>query len=122
MRFKYIPKTHAQELFGYIDFSDAFYRFIDEFNIIGVKWSQPITISASYFLRLLCDGSSEKARGYGKGNSNENDEINIEAAKIIEYVASNVGRFKIKSASNILKGNATIDGHIRAQLSYHEGY
>ena len=122
MRFKYIPKTHAQELFGYIDFSDAFYRFIDEFNIIGVKCSQPTTISASYFLRLLCDGSSEKARGYGKGNSNENDEINIEAAKIIEYVASNVGRSKIKSASNILKGNATIDGHIRAQLSYHEGY
>ena len=57
-----------------------------------------------------------------KNRKNRNDEINIEAAKIIEYVALNVGRFKIKSASNTLKGNAMIDGHIRAQLSYHEGY
>ena len=52
-----------------------------------------------------------------KSRKNENDEINIEAARIIEYVASNVGRFRIKDASNILKGDATIDGHIRAQLS-----
>ncbi|MCR1843269.1 protein kinase domain-containing protein [Murimonas intestini] len=57
-----------------------------------------------------------------KSRNNRNDEISIEAAKIIEYVASNVGRFKIKSVSNILKRNAKIDGHIRAQLSYHEGY
>lgn len=57
-----------------------------------------------------------------KSRKNKNDDINIEAARIIEYVASNVGRFKIKSASNVLKGNQMIDGHIRAQLSYHEGY
>lgn len=53
---------------------------------------------------------------------NANDEINIEAAKIIEYVASNVGRYGIKSASNSLKNNSSIEGHIRSELSYHEGY
>lgn len=52
----------------------------------------------------------------------KNDEINIEAAKIIEYVASNVERYDIKRVSNNLKNNSEIDGHIRAQLTYHEGY
>ncbi|MBY7024004.1 MULTISPECIES: protein kinase [Clostridium] len=51
-----------------------------------------------------------------------NDEINIEAAKIIEYVASSVGRYDIKSDSNRLKNDILIDGHIRSELSYHEGY
>jgi len=53
---------------------------------------------------------------------NRNDEINVEAARIIEYVASNVNRFNIKTESNNLKNNSTIDGHIRAQLTYHDGY
>ena len=53
----------------------------------------------------------------GQAKAKEMLKINIEAARIIEYVASNVGRFRIKDASNILKGDATIDGHIRAQLS-----
>ncbi|WP_294156176.1 protein kinase [uncultured Clostridium sp.] len=53
---------------------------------------------------------------------NQNDEINIEAARIIEYVASNVGRYDIKSESNRLKKNSSIDGHIRSELTYHEGY
>ena len=30
--------------------------------------------------------------------------------------------FSYKSASNAMKNNSMIDGHIRAQLSYHEGY
>ena len=53
---------------------------------------------------------------------NQNDEINIEAARIIEYVVSNVGRYDIKSESNRLKKNSSIDGHIRSELTYHEGY
>ena len=57
-----------------------------------------------------------------KNRENRNDEINIEAANIVEYVASSVDRYKIKSASNGLKNDSMIDGHIRAQLSYHEGF
>ena len=57
-----------------------------------------------------------------KKRQNRNDEINIEAANIVEYVASSVDRYKIKSASNGLKNDSMIDGHIRAQLSYHEGF
>ena len=57
-----------------------------------------------------------------KNRENRNDEINIEAARIVEYVASSVGKKKKKSASNAMKNNSMIDGHIRAQLSYHEGY
>lgn len=73
MKFEYIPKKDAINWSGYIVNEDKFYRFVDEFNIIGVVWSQPQTISASYFLRLLQNGSSEKARGYGR-RSLENDE------------------------------------------------
>lgn len=101
MRFEYIPKIHAQKLFGYIDFSDAFYRFIDEFNIVGVKWSQPTTISASYFLRLLCDGSSEKARGYGKGNSNENDERSSQMQDFYQPLLDHGSLWKLKNGSVI---------------------
>ena len=38
-----------------------------------------------------------------KSRNNKNDEINIEAAQIIEYVASNVGRFKIKKCFQYLE-------------------
>lgn len=53
---------------------------------------------------------------------NANDEICIQAAYILEYVASSVDRYRIKTASNKLKNNVAIDGHIRAKLTYHEGY
>jgi hypothetical protein len=53
---------------------------------------------------------------------NINDEINIKAAAIIEYVAKNANRFKIKKISNSLKSDSKIDGHVRAKLSYYEGY
>ena len=53
---------------------------------------------------------------------NKNDEINIEAARIVDYVATAVNRFDIKKASNKMKNNASVDGHIRAELSYHDGY
>ena len=47
MKFEYIPKKDAINWSGYIVNEDKFYRFVDEFNIIGVVWSQPQTISAS---------------------------------------------------------------------------
>ena len=33
--------------------ANEFYRFVRDFNVIEVKWSQPTNISASYFLRVL---------------------------------------------------------------------
>lgn len=74
MDFEYIPKTMAQKRFEYyIDNNDAFYKFVEEFNIVGVHWNQPTNISASYFLRLLTEGAKEKPRGYGRGFNNKSD-------------------------------------------------
>ena len=56
------------------------------------------------------------------GRPNADDGISIEAARIIEYVASNVNRYDIKSLSNRLKENISIDPHIRAILTHHDGY
>lgn len=50
------------------------------------------------------------------------DGISTEAASIVEYVASNVGRYKIMSLANNLKYDTNIDAHIRSQLTYHDGY
>jgi hypothetical protein len=63
MKFYNIPKFKASEEFGFIEFEDRFYSFIEKFGIVSVKWSQPTTLSAQYFLRLLTEGSSARARG-----------------------------------------------------------
>lgn len=74
MKFEIIPKSNAQKIFGHVHSSNEFYCFIKDFFVIGVKWSQPTNISASYFLRILQDGSSARPRGYGKSSGNEHDE------------------------------------------------
>lgn len=81
MKFEYIPKKDAHKKFGHIKSLDKFYKFIEEFDIVEVKWNQPTNISASYFLRLLQEGSSEKARGYGKGYNLERDESSNQLAE-----------------------------------------
>ena len=81
MEFENIPKEKAMDKFGHIVNEDKFYKFVDDFNIVGVTMSQPQTISASYFLRLLQNGASERARGYGRGNSIENDEHSNQLAE-----------------------------------------
>ena len=53
MDFEYISKTKAKERLCYIDHEEEFYSFVEEFNITGVHWPQPTSLSASYFLRLL---------------------------------------------------------------------
>ncbi len=78
MRFEYIPKVHADEVFGHIEYIDKFYTFVNEFNIIGVGSARPDGISASYFLRLLQEGSSARARGYGKGNAIQSYEPSLQ--------------------------------------------
>lgn len=101
MEFEYIPKIRAQESFEFIDFPDKFYRFIDEFNIVGVNWSQPTTISASYFLRVLQDGSSVKARGYGRGNRLENDEASIQMNEFYLSLLDHCALWKMKNGNVI---------------------
>ena len=101
MKFEYIPKVHAHKIFGYIDFSDRFYRFVDEFNIVGVKWSQPTTISASYFLRVLQEGSSAKPHGYGRGNKIENDEASIQMCEFYQSLLDHGALWKMKNGKVI---------------------
>ena len=36
----------------YINSRDNFQQFCNDFGVVGVKWSQPTNISASYFLRV----------------------------------------------------------------------
>lgn len=64
MNFEYLHKIakNAKEHHGYyIDNMDLFYKFIDEFGVDRVHWGQPTSMSSSYFLRLLKDGSSVKS-------------------------------------------------------------
>lgn len=66
MDFRYIPKINAgeHEDFEYhIESQEKFYHFVDDFNVVGVNWGQPLNISAQYFLRLLQEGSSARPRG-----------------------------------------------------------
>jgi serine/threonine protein kinase len=62
------------------------------------------------------------ARDIIYARNGRNDEINIIAAQIIEYVADNVQRYKIRTLANSIKVNDNVDGHIRAKISYFEGY
>ncbi len=66
MDFRYVPKLNAkvhEDFQYYIEEESRFYHFVDDFNIIGVNWGEPLNISASYFVRLLQEGSSARARG-----------------------------------------------------------
>lgn len=101
MRFEYIPKVRAHDFFGFIDFSDKFYRFIDEFNIVGVNWSQPTTISASYFLRVLQEGSLAKAQRYRRGNNLENDESSIQMNEFYQSLLDHCALWKMKNGKVI---------------------
>ena len=53
MDFEYIPKTHAAEKSGYIVYEERFYSFVEEFNAVGVHWSQPQSLSAFYFFENI---------------------------------------------------------------------
>ena len=57
-----------------------------------------------------------------KNRKHIHDEINVQLADIIEYVSNRVGRFAIKPLSNIIKKDTSVDSHIRAMLTYQEGY
>ena len=78
MDFEYIPKTKAKERLSYIDYEEKFYSFVEEFNLTGVHWSQPTSLSASYFLRLLQEGASARVRGYSRGYNEKRDDLSDE--------------------------------------------
>lgn len=61
MNFEKIP-TNLGNFSNYIESPLNFKNFIKDFNITGVHWNEPSTISSSYFLRLLQHGSSARLR------------------------------------------------------------
>lgn len=80
MRFDYIPKTKAvaKQNFGWIKDFDGLYRFVDEYNIVGLNGAEKAEmLSASYFLRVLRDGSSARAH-VERRNWGKNDECSKE--------------------------------------------
>jgi len=104
MEFEYIHKIedHVLDAHGYyINYVDRFYRFIDEFNIIRVCWGQPTTISASYFLRLLQEGSSARARGFGRGYNRESDEGSNQMSPFYSNLLDHGALWKMKNGNVI---------------------
>lgn len=101
VKFEYVSKSNAYKSFGYVEFEDAFESFTKEFGVVGVKWSEPTTISANYFLRLLRDGSSARAHGYGKGSSAENDEASVEMCEFYSPLLDHGVLWKLKTGQVI---------------------
>lgn len=101
MKFEYVTQKNSYKDLGYIDFPDAFERFIKEFDVVGVRWSQPTNISATYFLRLLQEGSSTKARGYGKGYAQNNDESSNELYDFYSSLLDHGALWKLRSGKVI---------------------
>lgn len=99
MKFEYVTQKNSYKNFGYIDFTDAFERFVKEFDVVGVRWSEPTTISASYFLRLLQEGSSAKARG--NSNGKENDEGSNEMNAFYTSLLDHATLWKLRSGQVI---------------------
>ena len=84
---------------SYIDDQDKFYRFVDEFNIVGVQWSQPQTISACYILRLLEKGSAERATGPRKGYNKDSDDYSLEMNKFYLPLLDHGALWKLSNGS-----------------------
>lgn len=101
MKFEYIPKTHARQAFEYVDAEDEFYSFVEEFNIVGVHWSEPTMISATYFRRLLEEGSSARARGYRKGYNAESDEHSTDMHDFYTSLLDHGAMWKLRNGSVI---------------------
>lgn len=86
---------------NYVEFEDKFDRFICDFSIVGVKWSQPTTISAPYFYRILNEGSSARARGFGRGHHNDSDESSTQMSEFYSSLLDHCALWKMKSGKVI---------------------
>ncbi len=104
MEFEYIHKNedHVLDAHGYyINHVDRFYKFIDEFNIVRVCWGEPTTISASYFLRLLKEGASARARGVGRGYHQESDEASSQMLPFYENLLDHGALWRLRNGNVI---------------------
>lgn len=101
MKFDIIPKTNVKKFSSYIEYEDKFLKFMNDFEIVGVHWSQPTNISASYFLRVLQEGSSAKPRGYGKGFNKENDESSNQLFEFYSRLFDHCALWKLNNGNVI---------------------
>lgn len=99
MQFERVPKTKANKFSGYIHFEDNFYNFVDEYSIVGVRWGYPDGLSASYFLRLLQNGSAERARGYGRGYHQEDDDHSNDLHEFYQGLLDHCALWKLSNGS-----------------------
>lgn len=81
-----------------------------------VCWGQPTTISASYFFRLLQEGSSARAHGYGFGFNRESDEGSNQLAPFYAHLLDHGALWKLRSGNVICNalpytGNEAIMKH-----------
>lgn len=82
MRFEKIPEAGAKQKFNYyVDIEENFYHLVNDFELVGVAWSEAATKSDSYFLRLLQKGTSARAHSFDAKNSIESDEYSTTLAK-----------------------------------------
>lgn len=96
MKFEKISKLSKSV---YIDSREKFQQFYNDFGIVGVNWSQPINISASYFLRVLKYGAIAKARGCRKNLNN--DEVSNEINHYYTGLLDHGALWKLKDGSVI---------------------
>lgn len=95
MKFDKINVSRLDDI-GYRIDKEKFLKFVNDFKIIGVHWSQPTNISASYFLRLLQDGSKARARGFGK-QSTENDESSKQLREFYDKLFDHGALWKLEN-------------------------
>jgi len=101
--YKYVTNNHASiyKSIKLVDSSEAFIRFKEKFDVVGVRWSEPTTISASYFLRLLQDGASAKAHIKGSGNDMESDEASFQMNEFYTTLLDHGVLWKLKDGGVI---------------------
>ena len=96
MKFDRINVNRLDDI-GYVIDKEKFLKFVNDFRIIGVHWSQPTNISASYFLRLLQDGSKARARGFGKQSYIENDESSNQLSEFYDKLFDHGALWKLEN-------------------------
>jgi len=101
MRYERIPRKNASATCSFIKDEDKFYRFVDDFSIVGVHWSQPYTLSADYFLRLLREGASARARENGKGYVKQYDDSSMQMNDFYLHLLDHGAMWKRKDSSVI---------------------
>lgn len=103
MRFNPIPKKELFA-FGPVTNIENFRRFLDDFNLVGVKWCGPSSLSGSYLLRLLEKGSSQRARGRGPKSYGPNDNNAHQLGAFREHLFDHGAMWKTKDGKFFFTG------------------